>query len=221
MVQNLNVQSDASDLLGGFRPLQVRQLAFPLYNDFVALFPRLFSKSRNADFLRALAAAFEGQRWVELAKGMAGVLTTGEQKVARNPTKWAKVAAPWADMKQRATDFATRVQSAATSFSFAFVEGMLVKAIRAGHWVLLDEINLAAPETLQRLSGLLEGAQGALAITERGDLEGVPRHPNFRLFAAMNPPTDVGKKDLPPALRNRFTEVCVVACAQVPSVTPT
>jgi hypothetical protein len=35
-------------------------------------------------------------------------------------------------------------------------------------------------------------------------------HPNFRLFAAMNPPTDVGKKELPTALRNRFTEVLVL-----------
>ncbi len=28
--------------------------------------------------------------------------------------------------------------------------------IREGHWILLDEINLAAPEVLQRLCGLLE-----------------------------------------------------------------
>lgn len=42
------------------------------------------------------------------------------------------------------------------SFAFSFVEGVLVKAIREGGWVLLDEINLASAETLQRLSGLLE-----------------------------------------------------------------
>lgn len=42
------------------------------------------------------------------------------------------------------------------SFAFSFVEGVLVKAIREGKWVLLDEINLASAETLQRLSGLLE-----------------------------------------------------------------
>lgn len=42
------------------------------------------------------------------------------------------------------------------SFAFSFVEGVLVKALREGRWVLLDEINLASAETLQRLSGLLE-----------------------------------------------------------------
>ena len=31
-------------------------------------------------------------------------------------------------------------------FAFAFKEGALVKALRQGHWVLLDEINLAPSE---------------------------------------------------------------------------
>ena len=30
--------------------------------------------------------------------------------------------------------------------AFTFVEGTLVRALREGHWLLLDEINLAAPE---------------------------------------------------------------------------
>ena len=35
------------------------------------------------------------------------------------------------------------------------------------------------------------------------------RHPDFRIFACMNPATDVGKKDLPSGIRNRFTELFV------------
>ncbi|CAM9849225.1 unnamed protein product, partial [Choristocarpus tenellus] len=95
------------------------------------------------------------------------------------------------------------------SFAFSFVEGVLVKALREGKWVLLDEINLASAETLQRLSGLLEASHGSLCLTERGDVDPIKRHPNFRLFAAMNPPTDASKKDLPPALRRRFSEIYV------------
>ncbi|CAM9744782.1 unnamed protein product, partial [Phaeothamnion confervicola] len=95
------------------------------------------------------------------------------------------------------------------AFAFAFVEGVLVKALREGHWLLLDEINLASAETLQRLSGLLEGWDGSICLTERGDTTTVPRHPDFRVFAAMNPPTDATKRDLPAALRSRFTEVYV------------
>ena len=88
---------------------------------------------------------------------------------------------------------------------------------------MLDEINLASTETLEvkfkntiilkiiislkSLSGLLEG--GSIALNERGDIEPIQRHSNFRIFACMNPPNDVGKKELPPGLRNRFTEFFV------------
>ena len=41
------------------------------------------------------------------------------------------------------------------------------------------------------------------------DADPVVRHENFRLFACMNPATDVGKKDLPAGVRNRFTELYV------------
>jgi midasin len=67
---------------------------------------------------------------------------------------------------------------------------------------------------------------------ERGDDTPVTRHPNFRIFAAMNPPTDTSKRDLPPALRSRFTEIYVsepkdkqdlrmIACASLGSAAET
>ena len=90
---------------------------------------------------------------------------------------------------------------------FAFVEGALVTALREGHWILLDEINLAPAETLERLNGVLESRRGSVVLSERGDATPVYRHPRFRLFGAMNPATDVGKRDLPPALKHRFAEV--------------
>lgn len=46
-------------------------------------------------------------------------------------------------------------------------------------------------------------------LTERGDGVPVPRHPSFRLFGAMNPSGDAGKRDLPPGIRSRFTELFV------------
>jgi midasin len=75
--------------------------------------------------------------------------------------------------------------------------------------VLLDEINLASGETLQRLCSLLDDSKGSLTITERGDSDPIKRHPDFRLIAAMNPATDTGKKDLPESIRSRFTEIYV------------
>ena len=43
------------------------------------------------------------------------------------------------------------------------------------------------------------------------DTEPIVRHENFRLFACMNPATDVGKKELPLGVRNRYGHCfCVV-----------
>lgn len=40
-------------------------------------------------------------------------------------------------------------------------------------------------------------------ISHNRNMDPVIRHPNFRLFACMNPATDVGKKDLTPGVRSR------------------
>lgn len=48
-----------------------------------------------------------------------------------------------------------------------------------------------------------------MTLTERGDAAPVARHPRFRLFGAMNPATDAGKKDLPAGIRARFSELYV------------
>lgn len=68
---------------------------------------------------------------------------------------------------------------------------------------------MASPDTLECISSLLQGPSASITLSEHGSLEPVPRHPNFRLFACMNPATDVGKKELPPTIRSRFTEIDV------------
>lgn len=70
-------------------------------------------------------------------------------------------------------------------------------------------MNLASAETLECISALLQGPTASITLTEQGSLEPVPRHPDFRLFACMNPATDVGKRDLPPNIRSRFSEIDV------------
>jgi len=143
-----------------------------------------------------------------------------------------------ADLQREWKRFAVDVEAAERAsaaaeggFAFAFVEGALVKALKHGWWLLLDEINLAPPEVLERIAGILEaqptGSQAAAAaaaavagdspadassgllLVERGDVSVINRHPGFRLVAAMNPATDAGKRDLPPQLRSRFTEFWV------------
>ncbi|KAH0178892.1 midasin, partial [Aureobasidium melanogenum] len=83
------------------------------------------------------------------------------------------------------------------------------KAVRNGDWVLLDEINLASPDTLEALADLFDVSSPSLMLSEAGSVEVIKAHPQFRVFAAMNPATDVGKKDLPLGIRSRFTELYV------------
>lgn len=49
------------------------------------------------------------------------------------------------------------------------------------------------------------------SLAEKGgsDLEKVTAHSNFFVLATMNPGGDYGKKELSPALCNRFTEIWV------------
>ena len=52
----------------------------------------------------------------------------------------------WARFSESVTSAERAAQLAEGGFAFAFQEGALVKALRQGHWVLLDEINLAPSE---------------------------------------------------------------------------
>ncbi|KMV65714.1 AAA ATPase [Encephalitozoon cuniculi EcunIII-L] len=83
-------------------------------------------------------------------------------------------------------------------------DGPLVKAMKCGDAFLIDEINLAEDSVLERLNSVLE-SQRTLYITETG--EEVVAHDGFRILATMNPGGDFGKRELSPALRNRFTEM--------------
>lgn len=115
----------------------------------------------------------------------------------------------WDALQAKISSLEQQLSRAKKSFCFSFVEGLFITALRAGDWVLLDEINLAPSETLERIASILDSSESSVTLTERGDIESVPRHSNFRLFACMNPPTDVGKKDLPLVLKARFSEIYV------------
>mmetsp|Transcript_3338 Transcript_3338/g.6310 ORF Transcript_3338/g.6310 Transcript_3338/m.6310 type:complete len:5449 (+) Transcript_3338:384-16730(+) len=245
IVQNMHVQSDSTELLGGYKPVQLEHLARPLFERFMKLFTNLFSESSNQPFLLAVHDSMNKGKWKRLSKAFVSAYSLALSKLSKrgSPSSAAKSSSKmrktsdgkiecvskqeshdeeeegsaasahaqlmWDKFKQDVDKFESQRKRVETSFAFSFEEGALVKAIREGHWVLLDEINLASSETLERLSSLLDDQEGTLSLTERGDLGRVERHKDFRLFAAMNPATDFGKKDLPPALRSRFTELYV------------
>lgn len=54
--------------------------------------------------------------------------------------------AGWQDFSRQLAAAEQAVKAAEGGLAFSFVEGALIRAVREGWWVLLDEINLAPPE---------------------------------------------------------------------------
>uniref|UniRef100_T1J0I3 Midasin n=1 Tax=Strigamia maritima TaxID=126957 RepID=T1J0I3_STRMM len=206
IVINMNQQSDSTDLLGGFKPIEFKHLVIPIRNEFEELFCSCYNRDENVKFLKHLYDCMDKQRWQVLFKL---ILHCADKYRVGTSKKSKKLRNKWNKLTQKVNHLQLQLKRSSNALAFSFIEGSLVKAIRDGHWLLLDEINLASPETLECLSGLLESNTGSVLLLEKGDIEPVPRHENFHLFACMNPATDVGKKDLPPGLRNRFTEFFV------------
>jgi midasin len=217
IVINMNQQSESADLLGGYKPVDLKFLIYPIREEFEMLFRSYFAVEPNKEFLNHIGTCFKKGKW----KILIGLMTTSTNAAIKRLkfkiggatgdrdnaeiTKTNDILKKWERLSVKLDKLASQVKSQLT-LAFAFIEGSLIKALKEGHWVLLDEINLANAETLECLSGLLEGSSGSLSLHERGDVESVKRHRDFTIFACMNPATDVGKKELPVGLRNRFTE---------------
>lgn len=212
IVQNLSLQTDSTDLLGGFRPLEIEHVARRVHQNFVDLFTVTFSRKQNASFLDFTTSAMKKKQWKKLSQCFRRAAAQGLEKLEerrKEGTQDPSCFESWNNFKSMANRFEQQRLACDSGLAFVFTEGALVDAIRCGSWVLLDEINLASSETLQRLCGLLDDSNSSITLTERGDSVALSRHPEFRLFAAMNPATDTGKRDLNSNVRSRFTELYV------------
>ncbi|KAK0748752.1 hypothetical protein B0T21DRAFT_279432 [Apiosordaria backusii] len=230
---NLSQQSEASDLLGGFKPVSAQSLAMPLKEEFEDLLEKTgVSAEKNREYLERISKRFAKGKWREVSKEwrkapkmFEAILDklessqTRDEPVEEQPAKRRKTGSTklqrlrdlkprWETFSQSLDQFDRQVASGPGGFAFAFVEGKIVKAARNGDWILLDEINLASPDTLESIAGLFQTTP-SLLLSETGEIERIQAHPNFRVFGAMNPATDVGKRDLPLGLRSRFTEIYV------------
>ena len=86
-------------------------------------------------------------------------------------------------------------------------DGLVISAMKKGWWVILDELNLAEPQILERLNSVLERTP-MLVLTEHDNSVigpgGIRVHPDFRIFATMNPAEYAGRSTLSPAYRDRW-----------------
>jgi midasin len=90
---------------------------------------------------------------------------------------------------------------------FEWLDGVIVRAVEAGAWLVLDNANLCSASVLDRLNSLLERPNGILSINEHSGPGGEPRiikpHPDFRIFLTVDPRYG----ELSRAMRNRSIEI--------------
>ena len=88
---------------------------------------------------------------------------------------------------------------------FEWVDGVVVQALKKGHWLLIDNVNLCSASVLDRLNSLLEPG-GTLLLTESGVGTILTPHPDFRIFFSMDP----SHGEISRAMRNRCVEVSLL-----------
>jgi nitric oxide reductase NorQ protein len=84
----------------------------------------------------------------------------------------------------------------------SFVEGVLVKSMRNGTMLYLDELNAAEADVLLRLDEALDDRRQL--VLKEADGQAVKASPDWFAIATINPLSHVGTKELPPQLLSRF-----------------
>ena len=83
-----------------------------------------------------------------------------------------------------------------------FDEGILIKSMKEGNMLYLDEINAAEADVLLRLDEALDDRRQVVLKESGGEI--VTANKSWFVIATINPLNHVGTKELPPQLLSRF-----------------
>jgi midasin len=139
VVQNLSLQTDSTDLLGGYRPLEIRNIARHVYNDFVDAFVSSFSRKQNDKFLQYAASMFEKSSWKKLSQcfqraSQLGLAKMNERLENEEMPFSDSMMETWKSFAKKAERFERQRVSCDAGLAFEFSEGALVDAIQSGKW---------------------------------------------------------------------------------------
>jgi nitric oxide reductase NorQ protein len=101
--------------------------------------------------------------------------------------------------------FKTLTHDEQGSTHIAFIPGPIMKAMTKGHFLYIDEINMAKPETLSLINGVLDHRR---SVTNPFTGDVITANPDFRVVAAINEGY-MGTVPLNEALKNRFVTIDV------------
>lgn len=151
---NLSMQTESSDLLGGFKPIDASVAARAIHAKWQKLFCESFSmgKSTNGAYVEATAKALGGRKWARCADLWSTSAKRAVDKLSKpeQPTenggdsprkrrkvvnaKAAKLAVQWQSLLVEVADFDLHHVKMKSKLVFSFVEGPLVKALVSGEW---------------------------------------------------------------------------------------
>jgi midasin len=151
---NLSMQTESSDLLGGFKPIDASVAARAIHAKWQQLFCESFSmgKSTNGAYVEATAKALGGRKWARCADLWSTSAKRAVDKLSKpeQPTenggdsprkrrkvvnaKAAKLAVQWQSLLVEVADFDLHHVKMKSKLVFSFVEGPLVKALVSGEW---------------------------------------------------------------------------------------
>jgi len=83
-----------------------------------------------------------------------------------------------------------------------FVEGLLIRSMKSGSLLYLDELNAAEADVLLRLDEALDDRRQIVLKEAGGDV--VRAKEDWFVIATINPLSHMGTKELPPQLLSRF-----------------
>lgn len=130
LVINLNQQSDSADLLGGYKPVDLKWKISPIRHEFERLFQETFNLQQNAKFLSHIATCFANRRWSDLLR----LMTHSQQSAIKRCTP--ELLPAWEQLGFQLQQLRLQIRHADSALAFSFVEGSLVKALKQGNPII-------------------------------------------------------------------------------------
>jgi midasin len=196
---SIHSNTDTTDILGSFEQVDLRDRILPDLLEVLSLVKQILSLQSEV----SASALFTVERYVSSISPHPPTTHVLDQTMA---VLSSLPPAPRRD--ELITSIRDQRKSVDQAARFEWVDGTLIRALREGHWLLMENANLCNASVLDRLNSLCEPG-GSVVLNERGHVHGqvqvVKPHPSFRLFMTVNPQNG----ELSRAMRNRGIEIAL------------
>uniref|UniRef100_A0A914D8T6 ATPase dynein-related AAA domain-containing protein n=1 Tax=Acrobeloides nanus TaxID=290746 RepID=A0A914D8T6_9BILA len=149
-VVNMSQDSDTSDLIGGYKPVSIITIIRPLFEDYETLFDQTFDRAKNVKFFTHLQNCLSTGRFADFLRLLIETALKAIEQPKTDHFSWTKLIV-------RAKRILHSLSSRKSALPFAYIRGIVSEAAELGHWLLIDEINLASPDCLESVVRVLEG----------------------------------------------------------------